>query len=171
MTTYECLNLVVGLLTLLVLSCTLAVLRKYARDTKTLAGAAVEQLPRPCVVLKRSADPSDMAVLKGTTGSLTNDQDSMNYLNFANVGTGPAVNCRYHVKDTGEEGKGETSCQLPEIGPSSCFKSPHIVNSLPENAIVIIEYESVAGSHYRTEMTIEDRMWIPEIRFPFPPTF
>ncbi len=92
----------------------------------------------------------------------------MNYLIFANVGTGTAVNCRYHIRDTGEKGEGETSYQLPEIGPSSCFKSPHILNLLPENAMVIIEYESVAGSHYRTDMTIEDRTWISKIRFSSP---
>ena len=47
MTIYEYSNLIVGLLTLVVLSLTLVVLRGYARDTKTLAGVAVEQLPRP----------------------------------------------------------------------------------------------------------------------------
>ena len=88
MTAYECLSLTVGVLTLLVLSWTLIVLMRYARDTKKLAWAAAEQLPRPCVVLKRSADTSDDAVLRDTAVSLA----GQNYLCFANVGTGPAVN-------------------------------------------------------------------------------
>ena len=90
MTIFEYSSLIVGLLTLVVLSLTLVVLRGYARDTKTLAGVAVEQLPRPCIVLQRSADSSAEAVLDGTTVSLADQRR----LNFANVGTGPAVNCR-----------------------------------------------------------------------------
>ena len=92
MTAYECLSLTVGVLTLLVLSWTLIVLMRYARDTKKLAWAAAEQLPRPCVVLKRSADTSDDAVLRDTAVSLA----GQNYLCFANVGTGPA--CQRSVK-------------------------------------------------------------------------
>ena len=166
MTAYEWGNLTVGILTLGVLSWTLYVLSGYARDTKTLADTAVEQLPRPWVVLKRSADPSDMAVLGGTTVSLTDDQNPFNPLIFMNVGTGPAVNCRYHVRDTGGTGEGKASYQLPEIGPSDSFKSTHILNALPANAVVIIEYESVAGSRYRTDITIEDNKWVQgKIRF------
>ena len=77
MTAYEWFNLTIGFLTLGVLSWTLFVLKAYARDTKTLARVAVEQLPRPCVVLKRSADSSDEAVLKETTVSLV-DQRRLN---------------------------------------------------------------------------------------------
>ena len=158
---YECLSLVVGFLTLGVLFTTLVVLKGYARDTKKLADAAVKQLPRPWVVLKRSADPSTRTALEETEVSLA-DQP---HLIFENVGTGPAVNCRYHVKDTGKEERGTTSWQLPEIGPASNFESNYPTNALPGNAVVIIEYESVAGSHYRTEMTIDNRKWVPKIRF------
>ena len=131
------------------------------RDTKTLAHAAVEQLPRPCVILKRSADPSDDAVLGETTVSLAGQRN----LSFANVGTGPAVSCRYHVRNTGET-TGGTSFQLPEIGPAENFESNHSLNALADSAVVIIEYESVAGSRYRTELMIEDRKWVTRIGFP-----
>ena len=160
MTIFEYSSLIVGLLTLVVLSLTLVVLRGYARDTKTLAGVAVEQLPRPCIVLQRSADSSAEAVLDGTTVSLADQRR----LNFANVGTGPAVNCRYRVKNTADTG--ETSYQLPEIGPAGNFESDHPLNGLPENAVIIIEYESVAGSSYRTELRVQDRRWVSEISFP-----
>ena len=160
MTVYEYFNLAVGVLTLAVLSLTLAVVKAYARDTKKIARAAVEQLPRPRVVVKRSADPADDAVLRDTTVSLANQRN----LNFANVGTGPAVNCRYHVRDTGET-TGGTAFQLPEIGSAENFESNYSLNALPESAVVIIEYESVAGSRYRTELMIEDRMWVTEISF------
>ena len=70
MTMYECLSLVVGFLTLGVLFTTLVVLKGYARDTKKLADAAVKQLPRPWVVLKRSADPSTRTALEETEVSL-----------------------------------------------------------------------------------------------------
>ena len=161
MTVYECFNLAVGVLTLTVLSLTLAVVKAYARDTKKIARAAVEQLPRPCVVVKRSADHADNAVLRDTTVSLADQRN----LNFANVGTGPAVNCRYHVLRDTWETTDETASQLPEIGPAENFESSHSLNALPESAVVIIEYESVAGSRYRTELMIEDRMWVTKISF------
>ena len=185
MTTYEYLNLVVSIITLVVLSLTLcflirytkatitlartsvkqlSLLSKYAKDTNTLARTSVEQLPRPYVVLKQSADSSTEAVLRGTTVSLSNE----NPLIFKNVGTGQAVNCQYHVRDTEETGEGDRSYRLPEIGPSDSFESPHVLNSLPENAVVKIEYESVAGSHYRIELVIEDRKFVRETRFESP---
>ena len=163
MTTHECLSLVAIFLTFGVLSWTLVVLKGYARDTKTLAKVAVEQLPRPFVVLKRSADPEGLAVLKGTTVSLIGDNHYGSHLIFMNVGTGPAVNCRYHVRDTGETEEEKISYQLPEIGPGDSFETHHILNSLPSNAVLSIEYESVAGSPYRTEIAIEDRKWVEEI--------
>ena len=158
MTMNEYSNLIVGLLTLAVLSWTLVVLMGYARDTKTLARVAVEELPRPCVVLQRSVNSSAEAVLNGTTVSLADQH----FLNFVNVGTGPAVNCRYRVKGT--EGT-EDTYQLPEIGQAGNFESQHPRNGLPENAVIIIEYESVAGSSYRTELRIQDRIWVSEISF------
>ena len=164
MTVYECFNLAVGVLTLAVFSLTLVVVKAYARDTKKIARAAVEQLPRPCVVVKRSPDHADDAVLRDTTVSLAHQRN----LNFTNVGTGPAVNCRYDVRDTGETAGGTaggTALQLPEIGPAENFESNHSLNTLPESAVVIIEYESVAGSSYRTELMIENRMWVTEISF------
>ena len=164
MTTHEFFNLVVGVLTFLVLFWTLWVLRGYARDTKTLAWTAVEQLPRPCVVVRRSADPSDLAVLSDTTVSLA----AQTKLSFANVGTGVAVNVRYRVVGgtTGDAPEG-TSCQLPEIGSTESFETAHPLNALPAVAVVLIEFESVAGSRYRTESTIEDRRWVTtRVRLP-----
>ena len=146
------LDVMVGVLTLLVLAWTLVVLRQYARDTKRIAWAAVEQLPRPCVVVKRSPDPSDEAVLRDTTASLGDRHG----LTFANVGTGPAVNCRYRIEAADEDTEA-TSRQLPEIGSAEEFESEHPRNALRDSAIVVIEYESLAGSRYRTEATIAER--------------
>ena len=168
MTTYECLSLVATFLTLGVLSWTLCVLKEYTRATKRLVGTSFEQLPRPCVVLKRSTDPSDEAILAGETASLIGDNYYASHLIFMNVGTGPAVNCRYRVRDMGKTRREEPSYHLPEIGPSASFEGPHILNSLPENAVVLIEYESVAGSYYLTDVTIKERRWVQEIRFTRP---
>ena len=154
MTKYECLNLLVGVLTFGVLFWTLWVVRGYAHSTKTLASGtktladlAFEQLPRPRVVLERSADSSGEAVLfEKTTVSLAND-----FLNFLNVGTGPAVNCKYHFNDSSDVN------QLPEIKPGDAFQSDRHLNGLPVDAfVIVIEYESVAGSKYRTELKISE---------------
>ena len=151
MTTYECLTVVVGFLTLVVLSGTLVVLVGYARDTNTLARMAVEQSPQPCVVLKQSADPSSEAVRTGQTTSLIGDNHYGSTLIFMNVGTGPAVNCLYRVRDIEGKQRGEPSFHLPEIEPSDSFETSHILNALSDNAALSIEYESVAGSPYLTK--------------------
>ena len=168
MTTYECLSLVATFLTFGVLSWTLCVLKGYARDTRTLAATSVEQLPRPCVVLKRSADPLGEALLEGQTTSLIGDQHYGSHLIFMNVGNVPAVNCRYRVRGSGETEKEEISYDLVEIEPSDSFETSHILNSLPENAVINIEYESITGSHYRTEVVVENRHRVRETRFTRP---
>ena len=158
MTMYECLDLVVGFLTLGVLSWTLWIVKGYASDTKTLAWTAVEQLPRPCVVVGRSADQSMLAILNDTTVSL----DDQERLIFKNVGVGTAVNVRLHI--AGGE-KGELSFQLPEMGPAESFASGISRSSLPEPAVVVIEFESIAGTRYRTESTIEGNKWVKKVEF------
>lgn len=168
MTKYECLSLVVSILTSGVLFVTFLVLIKYAKDTNTLARTSVEQLPRPCVVLKQSADPSSEAVLTGQTTSLIGDNHYGSTLIFMNVGTGPAVNCLYRVSDIGGKQRGNHSYHLPEIGPSDSFETSHVLNSLSDNAALSIEYESVAGSPYLTEVVVEDRRWVRETRFTRP---
>ena len=164
MTTYECLSLVASFLTLAALSLTLFVLWGYARDTKTLARVAVEQLPRPFVVLKRSVDSSGEAVLAGETTSLIGDAHYGSHLIFMNIGTVPAVNCQYHVRASDEPKEDKISYQLPEIEPGNSFDTHHTLNSLPSNAVLSIEYESVTGSPYRNEMTVKGRIRVGKIR-------
>ena len=77
------------------------------------------------------------------------------------------MKCRYRVKGKGTEDTEDTedTCHLPEIGPAGNFESNHPRNALPENAVIIIEYESVAGFSYRTKLRIQDRRWVSDISF------
>ena len=135
--------------------------KAWALTASLRRSSSAEQLPRPCVVLKRSADTSDDAVLRDTAVSLA----GQNYLCFANVGTGPAVNVQYRVRATGDTTQ-ETQCRLPEMGPAESFETTHSLNALPaDSAVVITEFESVAGSRYRTESTVENQMWVTIVRF------
>ena len=154
MTTYEVTALVLAFITLLVLVI-------YAWHTKTLAQAAVEQLPRPCVVVKLLADASLEAGMENTTCSVQEWN-----LSFVNVGAGPAVNVHYSVRDAdkaSDEAPGQQ--QLPPMAPGESFESLRPRNGLPESAVVTIEFESVAGSTYRTETTIKDRKFLTAWRF------
>ncbi len=157
MNAYEILNLAMGILTLVVLYRHFNVLRAYADDTATLAYTAVEQLPRPCVVLNQLPDPSEMAVLEGATASLGDK------LTFANIGPAPAVNCRYSVRATGDTQV--AWYELPELAPAGAFEPAHSTNALSPGCVVIIEYESIAGSRYRTEQTVEDRIRVTKSAF------
>ena len=166
---YDILNIVVSILTLGALTWTLFVLRRYAADTKDIAKAAVEQMPRPCVVLKQYPDRSVPAVMNYESSSLFGDKEHLSPLTFRNAGTAMAVNCRYHVFDFDKEQRKEQySCRLPEIEPLQEIDSSSILNSLPDNAVVSIEYESITGVHYQTELTIADVRWVKEIRLSEP---
>ena len=162
---YELLTLVVGFLTLVVLYCTLEYLKKYVEDTRRIANAANEQLPRPCIVLKQLEDPSGMAIIKGTTTSLAPGGDFSEPLVFVNIGTGPAVNCSFKVNEFGKKKRKGSNYNLPEISPSDSFASNHILNSLYEDSMIIVEYESVAGTRYCTRMAIENRRWVRMVGF------
>lgn len=165
MSAHEILDLTIGMLTLLVLYRNLVVLRAYAADTKKLASAAVDGLPRPYVCVKTVADRSNLAVLNSTTVSLGDERT----LSFQNVGTGRAVNVRYLVRATGDAE--QDPVQLPDIGADETFDSKHPIDALPDGSItVIIEYESVAGSSYKTEQIVEERQWITRSIFRRPPS-
>ena len=144
-------------MTLYVLHRHFNVLRAYAGDTKTLASVAMENSAQPCIVVQQLLDPSDMAVLEGHTASLADK------LSFANIGPAPAVNCRYCVRSTGDTQA--AWYQLPEISPAGVFRSTHSLNALPPHCVVILEYESVAGSGYRTVQTLEDRTRVTKSAF------
>lgn len=165
---YEWLTLLVSFLTLVVLFWTLCHVRRYVADTKTLADSAVEQLPRPCVVLGQYSDSSMGTVCEGQTTSLMGGMHMASPLVFANVGTGPAVNCRYSSRDVENEEQEEVKWWLiPEIGPQDSFKSEHILNSLSGDSLsaVSIQYESVGGSRYQTDLVILKRKWAKESKF------
>ena len=165
---FEYLDLTVSLLTLVVLAWTLWFVRRYVADTKTLADTAAEQSPRPCVVLKQYPDSSADTVLEKETTTLIGDLNFGSPLIFSNVGTGPAVNCRYSCRDMEKKEPGEVQWwSLPGISPQACFESQHILNSLPGDNLtaVRIQYESVGGSHYRTDLVILERRWVKESKF------
>ena len=157
MNLYEILNLVVGGLTLCVLCWHFTVLRAYAGDTNTLARVAVEDLPRPCVVLQETSDSSDSSVLEGHTACVPA------HLGFVNIGSAPAVNCQYSVRAAGDTQV--PTYQLPVLLPARVFDSLNSVEALPPHCVVIIEYESVAGSRYRTQQTLEDRRRLTKSAF------
>ena len=171
MTIYECLTLLVGglalaisSLTLWVLYRTLCRLKDYADDTKRLADTAVEQLPQPYVVLKRFLDYSVGAVMNFETTSLSPDKDYGRPLIFWNVGSGIAVNCRFRIIDMDQKTlKEPPTWRIFEIEPSKRIKSTCTLNSVPENAKVVIEYESVTGTPYQTDVRIADQKWVKEM--------
>ena len=87
---------------------------------------------------------------------------------FANVGTGPAVNCRYCSKDLEKEEQEEVHWwMIPEIRAKDSFLSEHIVNSLAgdNRTAVRIQYESVGGCRYETDLVILERKWVKKAKF------
>jgi hypothetical protein len=160
MTWYEVGALVLSALTLGVLFWTLKFLRTYTSETAVLARCAVEQMPRPCVTIAEERDSTDIAVLESTVVSL----EKVRHLRLTNVGTGPAVNLRFSIRALGSP-QNEEPYRGPVLGPTASFDSGVSTNALPDPALVVIEYGSLGGLKYQTEVTIEARRWIRAVRF------
>jgi len=136
----------ISALTLFVLFWTLRAVREYTRQTQIVTRTAVEQLPRPCVTILQRADTSDLAILNETVGSV----GSVNTVWFVNVGTGPAVNVRFSAQPV-NPAEQSTWYQAPALGPGERFDTGYPRNSLENEAVVLVEYESVGGAKYRSE--------------------
>lgn len=154
MSPYEITNLVVNSLTLFVLWLTLRAVKRYTEETKTLADAAVEQLPRPFVTVFRQPDPSDEALVEGDVLSI----NGISTIQFKNDGTAPAVNFRYWIGKGSAEPDGAP--EMVTIAPRETFDSHYPRNAMTDACELVLEYESVGGARYRSSGRIEGRRWV-----------
>ena len=159
MSIYECVNLGLLTLTLYVLWRTLLQVKTYTCETKRLADAAIEQLPRPCVALVVVSDTSDRALLEGLAVSIANEGT----LRFKNVGTGPALNLGCHVGST--EGGVPVSVGGPPLAPGEAFDSAYNRNALDDPAFIRVDYQSLGGVKFQSKVTIEGRLWAKNFKF------
>jgi len=159
MSIYECANLGLLALTFLVLLLTLLQIKTYTRETKRLADAAIEQLPLPYVALVVQSDSSDRALLEGLAVSIANEGT----LRFKNIGTGPALNLGCHVGPT--EGGVPVSVGGPPLAPGEAFDSAYNRNALDDPALIRVDYQSLGGVRFRSEVTIEERRWPKNFKF------
>ncbi len=122
---------------------TLIVLKKYARDTKTIANASVSQL-------EHSQMPFLAIVMRPST------RESDGGWGIQNQGFGPAINVRYsghhrqqalHTQSIDPLAKGATDAVHGDIADAFSLKRP-----------VVIEYESLSGLKYRTIVTMVDNV-------------
>jgi hypothetical protein len=153
-------NLGLLALTLYVLWRTLLQVKAYTCETKRLADAAIEQLPRPCVALVVESDSSDRALIEGLAVSIAN----VGTLRFKNIGTGSALNLVCHVGAT--EGSVDTvSVGGPPLAPGEAFDSAYNRNALDDPALIRVDYQSLGGARFRSEVTIEGRRWAKNFKF------
>ena len=162
MTYYEVGNLILLGLNLIVLVCTLLVLRNYARDTKWLAEAAVEQVPRPCVIVFQLPDKSDEAIIVGLPLSIS----AIPTIQFKNNGTGHAVNFRYRLGNVGSLiPKHNDTPEVQALASGEIVDSQIPRNALSDTVDFVAEYESLGGAKYRSSAVIEGRKWVKNFRF------
>jgi len=159
---YEIANLLLFSLNLGVLYYTLRALLKYTRETKRLADAAVEQMPRPYLTIVQVADPSDRALIEGAAVSVL----GVPTVQFRNAGTAHAVNIRYRI---GAARAGPVDLREaptgPPLAPGEAFDSGYGRNALSDPALVVAEYESLGGARYRTRLVVEERHWVKNVHF------
>jgi hypothetical protein len=150
---YEKGSLALQALTLVVLYLTLRKLKEYTDETKRMAEASAEQSPRPCVVVMQSSDPGDQAIVEGTGASISKYVT----LHFKNIGTGPALNITYTLDAFVAAGA--------PLEAGEVFASTWSRQSLGTSATIVVTFESLSGSQWRTTTTIEDRRWVRKAEF------
>ena len=157
---YEWSSLAVSFLTLCVLAWTLWVVRGYAADTNTLARCAVEQAPRPCLDVLAVRDVSTRSILESAVASL----EGLTNIVLQNIGTAPAVNVSFWIGSP-DQLKSREFTFGPTINSGDKFDTGHSRNALVQSAIVVVEYQSVAGRRFGSEIAIDDRRWIKSAKF------
>jgi hypothetical protein len=120
-------------------------------------------MPRPCVTIAEERNSTTTAVLEGTLVSLNDSRT----IRLQNVGTGQAVNVRVAFRSPSTP-QADDSFRAPILGPEQVFDSGITTNALPDPALVRIEYESVGGLKYLTEVEVEGRRWVRGVRFSQP---
>jgi len=158
MSWYEIGDLVLQTLTLVVLVFTLLKLKEYTADTKQIAKASVEQLPRPCVIVMQDSDSSDYAILEGVGASISKHPT----LRFKNVGTGLGLNIKYEI-DTGSASSFVADGAPPQ--PGEVFVSSWSRQSLGDPAKIVVTFDSLGGAKYRATTLIEGRQWVKNAQF------
>jgi hypothetical protein len=155
---YEIGNLLLQMITLVVLFLTLMKLNEYVADTKRIADASVEQLPRPCIIVMQDSDSTDYAIVEGVGASISKYPT----LRFKNVGTGPGLNINYEI-DTGS-----VSAFVADgapLQPGEVFVSSWSRQSLGNPATIVVTFDSLGGTKYRATPLIEDRQWVKKAQF------
>ena len=161
-TLFEAGTLAVQLATFIVLFLTLRAVASYTRETKLLAAAAVEQIPRPVINVVQLPDVSEDAALEEMVSSILGTPT----LRFKNVGTGHAVNFRYRIKNTGSTGPVLLDApEGPTLAPGEEFDSNYPRMNLTVPSAFVAEYQSLGGAKYRSRANIEDRRWVRNFRF------
>jgi hypothetical protein len=140
---------------------TLWVVVRYTRETVRLAEAAVEQMPRPCVDLASVRDSSTETALENLASSLANSST----LVFRNCGTGPAINLRWTIAAHDAKIEALNWTKGPNHAAGEAWESTHPKGTLPSAAKVVIDYESLGGTHYRSQMRVDDRRWVRAFEF------
>jgi hypothetical protein len=160
MSTYELCSVLIAGATFVALSATLWVLIGYARDTATLARCAVEQMPRPCVSVLQLPDHSTLAVFESVSTSI----DGLTTIVLVNIGSTCAINVRFWIGAPSSTEQREFTWGTP-IECGGRFDTGHPVNALQDPALIVVAYQSLGGTEFCSEATIEARKWVRNPRF------
>jgi len=147
---------------LVILTLTLLCLVYYAWETHQIKRASLEQVEAqqaPCLVPDSAPRDPDAAVLQldGITGG-TVIKPTQGRILFLNIGPGPAVNVRYRLfqVDTAVAMPATSEDYLPAVAAQGSLLThlPHQILQVHKHRLEI-GYESVKGTLYSTEVTIE----------------
>jgi len=139
----------------------------YAWEARRTADAAVEQaegVQKPCLVVVQPPDTTEDAILEGMNASVLGEVT----VRFQNIGNGPAVNIRFRFRSKSRTAGPLGMAEAPEaapVAPKGEGDTNHPASALDPLEEVVLDYDSLSGTRYRSRAVIEARRWVREFRF------
>ena len=138
----------------------------YASETRRIRSAAQEQivvsreqleaLQKPCITLVTMPRAFDAALLDMNDAVGTMDIPFGGNVELRNIGSGPAFNVRYQLKQI-ESSDSPAACYIPYIptGEKASIPVPTSSIRLHQHELLIL-YESLSGTRYETNIRIHN---------------
>ena len=123
---------------------------------RRISGEQLEALHKPCITVAATPRDSAAALLDMDDAVGTLEIPNEGNVELKNIGSGPAFNLRYQLKDFESSGQ-LSSSYVPFISPGGRSKIPILTTTLRlQKHYLLVWYESLSGKRYETNVAIDN---------------
>jgi hypothetical protein len=123
------------------------------------ANDQVEGLSKPCITLLGGPRYGNDVIIEtyGVVGNIMAAADQGSYV-FQNIGSGVALNVRYHFTRPNVAVENLGKRYIPHIHMGEKVSLPETLSAYHDRHEVSVEYESIGKREYRTTVTLDHRV-------------